>query len=382
MSVGNKLAICALSGSLLFTAGCAVNPVTGENELSLVSAQQEVTLGSQQYLPTQQSQGGQYYLDPELTYYVNTVGKELAAKSGRPDLPYEFVVLNNSTPNAWALPGGKIAVNRGLLLELEDEAELAAVLGHEITHAAARHSAQQMSQQMLMGVGLAALQVATDDTQYGNLILGSAGLGAQMIQGKYGRDAERESDYYGMRAMAAVGYDPQGAVELQETFVKLSKGRDQDWVSGLFSTHPPSQERVDANKKTAQALPSGGARNESVYNRRIAKIRHDKPAYDAYDKGMAALAKKDSKQALKLAERAISLQKQESQFHELRGAALEAQGLQQNALKAYDKAIALNSQYYSHYLSRGLLRKELGDSAGAKKDLEASNRLLPTSAAQ
>lgn len=107
-------------------------------------------MGAEQYIPTQQTQGGRFYVDPELTLYVQQVGQKLARVSDRPDLPFEFVVLNSSVPNAWALPGGKIAVNRGLLVLLEDEAELAAVLGHEIVHAAARHSAAAMSQQTLL----------------------------------------------------------------------------------------------------------------------------------------------------------------------------------------------------------------------------------------
>ena len=126
--------------------GCSVNPVTGDRELVLVSDSQELQMGEQNYVPMQQSQGGQYDVDPALTQYVQNVGNKLAAVSDRP-LPYEFVVLNNSVPNAWALPGGKIAINRGLLTELESEAELAAVLGHEVVHAAARHTARQQNSQ-------------------------------------------------------------------------------------------------------------------------------------------------------------------------------------------------------------------------------------------
>lgn len=127
---------------LTFTlmTGCVINPVTGDRELALVSADQEIAIGEQQYAPSQQMQGGEYSIDPELTAYVKGVGDRLAAVSDR-QLPYEFVVLNSSVPNAWALPGGKIAVNRGLLTELGSEAELAAVLGHEIVHAAARNAA-------------------------------------------------------------------------------------------------------------------------------------------------------------------------------------------------------------------------------------------------
>ena len=110
----------------------------------MMSPSDDLQIGSQNYQPMLQAQGGAYDVDPALIEYVRGVGMKLAAYS-EVDLPYEFTVLNSSVPNAWALPGGKIAINRGLLTEIRSEAELAAVLGHEIVHAAARHSAQQMS---------------------------------------------------------------------------------------------------------------------------------------------------------------------------------------------------------------------------------------------
>ena len=125
------------------TSGCAINPVTGESELSFVSQDQELKIGAEQYAPSRQMQGGDYLTDPQIGEYVSRVGNRIAAASDR-KLPYEFKVINDSTPNAWALPGGKIAINRGLLTELQSEAELAAVLSHEIVHAAARHGAQGM----------------------------------------------------------------------------------------------------------------------------------------------------------------------------------------------------------------------------------------------
>jgi predicted Zn-dependent protease len=112
-------------------AGCATNPVTGKNELSLISETQKISIGKQQYAPMRQAQGGDYMVDPMVGSYVNNVGQRLASVSDR-KLPYEFKVLNNSVPNAWALPGGKIFINRGLLTELKSESELAAVLCHEI----------------------------------------------------------------------------------------------------------------------------------------------------------------------------------------------------------------------------------------------------------
>ena len=124
--------------------GCSKNPVTREREFVPFSTSHEIETGRKYYRPTQQAQGGQYKADPALNEYVKRVGHRVAKVSDR-KLPYEFVVLNNSIPNAWALPGGKIAINRGLLLEMENEAELAAVLAHEVVHAAARHGAQAMT---------------------------------------------------------------------------------------------------------------------------------------------------------------------------------------------------------------------------------------------
>ena len=115
-----------------YGVGAADKPVTRE----------EIALGQKQYGPNQQQQGGQYTLDPALTAYVQRVGMKLAKASDAPDLPYEFVIINSSDLNAWALPGGKIAINRGLLAALDSEAQLAAVLAHEIAHVTKRHSAR------------------------------------------------------------------------------------------------------------------------------------------------------------------------------------------------------------------------------------------------
>ena len=366
---------------LVLVAACSVNPVTGENELSLMSQNDELNLGRQQYSPTQQSQGGQYYLDSELTFYVSSVGKKLAGVSDRPDLPYEFVILNNSAANAWALPGGKIAVNRGLLLQLQDEAELAAVLGHEIVHAAARHTAARMTKNQILGVGVAVLGIGLGDNEYQDLILGGAGLGSQLVQSKYGRDAELESDFYGMRYMVKAGYDPKGAIDLQKTFVRLSQNKQSDIVSDLFASHPPSQERVDTNIMTAATLDNDGIRNKTLYQQRIHQLKTDQPAYEAYDEGKKALKDKNYSAALSLANKAISIQSKESIFYELKGLSLEGSEDQKGALAAYNRAIKLNNQLFSHYLHRGLLKQTMSDNKGAELDLIASKKLLPTQAA-
>ncbi|MFT7549541.1 MAG: putative Zn-dependent protease, partial [Candidatus Azotimanducaceae bacterium] len=272
---------------IILLPGCAVNPVTGKNELSWVSEAEQIRVGELQYGPSQQAQGGAYLADPTINRYVNEVGQRIA-KFSPVKLPYEFVVLNNDTPNAWALPGGKIAINRGLLLELSNEAELAAVLSHEIVHAAAKHGAQAMQRNTLSQGLLAATALVisqSDHGEYADYVVGGAQVGLQLISTRYGRNAELESDYYGIQYMVAAGYDPKAAVTLQETFVRLSENKEQGWVEGLFASHPPSGERVATNKETITQITATSIANtpksfyEKRYQTKLSHLRSSKAAY-------------------------------------------------------------------------------------------------------
>jgi predicted Zn-dependent protease len=375
-----RKAIILLLLSLLIATGCSVNPVTGQREFVMMSTAQEIEMGKQNYSPMQQSQGGVYDIDPELTAYVQRVGQSVASQSGV-NLPYEFVVLINSVPNAWALPGGKIAINRGLLTEIESEAELAAVLGHEAVHAAARHSAQQQSRAMLIQVGVMGTAIAASDNDYGALIVGGASVLAQAGLARYGRSAELESDLYGMQYMSKAGYDPQGAVALQETFVRLSEGRRSDWLNGLFASHPPSPERVSANIATASTLPPGGMRGEREYQAVMHRTKQLKPAYEAYDEGRTALAEKDTQQALAKVNQALKLLPDEAHFHALRGDIRLVEDKFDMAVTNYSRAIDRRDSFFYYHLQRGLARKELGQVDAAVADLENSIALLPTAPA-
>jgi predicted Zn-dependent protease len=365
---------------LALLSGCAVNPVTGERELGLVSEAQERQLGAQNYSSMRQMEGGEYDLAKGLNEYVSGVTARLAQQASRP-LDYEIVVLNNSVPNAWALPGGKMAINRGLLVEMGSEAELAAVLGHEIVHADARHGAQNMERGLLLQGAAAAIGMAASDSEYAPYVVGGANLGAQLISQRYSRGAELEADAYGIRYMQAVGYNPQAAVELQQTFVRLSEGRQQDWLSGLFASHPPSQARVEANQALVNELGAGGEWGRERYQRETAFLRQHQPAYEAYEAGRKALTEGKFRQALEKAEQAIAALSQEALFHGLRGDALSAQERPKEALRAYNRAIALNGDYFYFPLRRGLLYRQQGSLAAAETDLQASIKMLPTKAA-
>ncbi len=371
--------LLALASFSLLMTGCVTNPVTGKSQLSIMSPEQEIATGTQNYGPGQQAQGGQYVVDPGLTAYVQQVGKKLAAVSDRPNLPYEFVVLNNDVPNAWAMPGGKLAINRGLLVYLEDEAQLAAVLGHEIVHAAARHSAQQQTQNVLLGAGvlLAGVAIAEKKPEYGMLGMGAMAVGAQAWQAKYGRNHELESDEVGMKYMAKAGYDAQAAVELQEIFVKLSEGRNSGFIEGLFASHPPSQERVARNRANAAKYP-GGVRNKAQFQRAMAQVNKDKKAYANYQKAQKLASEKKYIDAMSYVEQSIAQQPKENLFWEMKGQLLMQQKKDSEAVVALDRAIQANPQYFKPYVFRGIAYKQLGKNDMAEKDLLTSQRYLPT----
>jgi len=377
----------ALLPLLLALAACGTNPVTGKKEVQFVSESQELQIGAREYAPTRQSQGGDLKVLPELSAYVNEVGQKLATVSDR-QLPYEFTVLNSSVPNAWALPGGKIAVNRGLLTALDNEAELAAVLGHEIVHAAARHGAKAQERGTLLQVGMVAAQigVAMSDVSStaGNLMVQGAGVGAALVSSRYGRDAELESDRYGMTYMKRAGYDPQGAVTLQEKFVKLAEasGRNQNWLEGMFASHPPSPERVARNKATLVELGNpGGELGKARYAARVGPLLAIKPGYDKQDQAVALARKGDLAGARTLAAEAVRLVPKEARFSQLQGDIELADKNPQGALKFYEKSIALDDSYFASYLGAGTAQYKLRTEDRGEALLTRSAKLLPTAPA-
>ncbi len=373
-------AIATISVAMLAISGCVTNPVTGRSELSIISAQQELALGAQNYQPMQQSQGGVFRLDPSVNAYVREVGNRVAAKSPR-DLPYEFVVLNNGVPNAWALPGGKIAINRGLLTEMNSEAELAAVLGHEVTHAAAKHSAQQMQRGMLLQVLVLGTAIVTSDSDYGNLAAGGANIGAQLLSQSYSRKAELESDYYGMQYMSQAGYDPEGAVDLQETFLRMAAESGRTQGPSLFASHPPSQQRLATNTVTAGELPPGGKLGTTDYAAAMQVLFKAQPAFEAYDAGRKALAEKDFTTASRKAREAISIEPREASFYALLGDTALLQKNYDSAIRGYTDALNRDATFFYYHLQRGIARQRQGDAGGAETDLQSSLKLFETAPA-
>lgn len=251
----------AASATVFLLAACAVNPATGRRELMLVSESQEIAMGRESDPQVVASYG--LVDDPELQEYVSEIGQRLAADSERPDLPWTFRVVDDPIVNAFALPGGFIYVTRGILAHFDSEAELAGVLGHEIGHVTARHSASQMSRQQLQQLGVGVGMVFSETFRdYGQLAM----AGMQIMNLSYSRDDESESDRLGLRYMTREGYDPEemiGVFQMLGTVSGGAEGRLPEWQM----THPyPENREVQIREAMAeQGLTQGGAVDRDEY---------------------------------------------------------------------------------------------------------------------
>lgn len=224
-----------------FVIGCAVNPATNRSELMLVSEDEEFEIGRQVDKQVREQMG--LYLElPKLRSEVKSLIETLGQKSDRPTLIYRVEIIDTPDFNAFAVPGGFLYVHRGLLEKINTMDDLAAVLGHEIAHVAARHSAAQISKMQLLNYGLFGVAVATGGASqsYGQLI----DLGAILSFSKFSRDDEREADHFGTVYMADAGFNPKAAINVMKQIDRLHT-REPSTLDVWFMTHPPTKERIE-----------------------------------------------------------------------------------------------------------------------------------------
>ena len=224
----------------LAVAACAEAPVTGRNQLILVPESQDAQMGIQAYQQIKQEE--RVASNPALNQEVQTVGRRIAAVSGEPDWDWQFTLFDNPEPNAFALPGGKVGVYTGLFKVAQNDAQLAAVLGHEVGHAIARHGAERMSQGILAQLGGVAIGAATGSQAYVDLYSQAATLGVIL---PYSRTQESEADEIGLILMAKAGYDPREAVKLWQNFEAMGGQRPPEFLS----THPSEGTRIERLQK-------------------------------------------------------------------------------------------------------------------------------------
>ncbi len=255
--------------SLCLLAACAVNPVTRQSEIMLISEAQEAQIGAEAAKQIQQ-EFGLYQGLPGLNKYVSEVGQKLAAHSRRKNVTYRFQVLDTPVINAFALPGGYVYVTRGILARMSSEDELAAVLGHEMTHVDARHSASQLSKQALAGFGLTALSILSPDVaqKAGGLVDASL----QLAFLGYSREDEREADEGGITYMEAAGYNPRGAAKMFHMFLALEEKEPSSMERFLLS-HPPTPERLQYAESRIAKLAATHPKQAAKDLRREAFLR-------------------------------------------------------------------------------------------------------------
>jgi len=238
---------------LALVVACATNPVTGRRELTLMSEAQEISIGQESDPQIKQEMG--VYNDPELQRYVTDIGQRMAKISERPTLPWRFTIVDVPAVNAFAVPGGFIYITRGILPFLDSEAELAGVIGHEIGHVTARHSAQQYTRQITGQAGLVALGIFVPGARpFGDL----AGQALGVLFLKYGRGDELQADELGARYESTTGWDPAAIPEFLTTLGRLDEAAgDRRGVPNWLSTHPDPLSRVKDIQPTVEKLKAG-----------------------------------------------------------------------------------------------------------------------------
>lgn len=381
------LSACGLFWAVVFMAGCAMNPVTGRSEFALmqISTADEVDLGMRTFPATIQQLGGEVP-DLQLQGYVQKVGSLVAKAGHRPELEYQFRVVNQPAPNAFALPGGYIAITRGLLVQLENEAELAAVLGHEVAHVTARHAVQGIKRGELAKAAGALLGTSTAEKDDGPLALQAGQVGTLLLKKSFSREQEREADRLGIDYMVAAGYDPRGAIGLQEIFYrKLDHEQQPEWLKNLFETHPFSKERLENNRRYimtnyAAVMGSPGVYvGEESFSKAIRYLVETEPGYRLYSEALAQEADGKPNLAIETLHEALKSAPDEALIHTEIGLAYLRQEDLLSARRYFKQSISLDSDHYQAPLGLGYVYLKREEYQSAIRYLKRSNELLATS---
>ncbi|MFQ6042584.1 MAG: M48 family metalloprotease [Candidatus Poribacteria bacterium] len=364
----------------LFAIGCAVNPVTGKRQFSLISESQEIAIGDEQYPIMTQVSGG-LFQGEALQAYVNEVGQRLAKVSHRPNLKYEFNVVNSSELNAYALPGGKISITRGLLSRMDNEAELAGVLGHEIGHVTARHVSNALTRQLTAQLVLATMTayLKEKEIKHGEYYSLAGLLATQLMMLKFSRSQESQADELGIQYMAKLGYNTEGFVQMLE-ILQSAQSREPSVVEGWISSHPLTRTRIEYAK--SQIAQSGSTSsdvkfNETEFKRRTQILRRVEPAYRHYDQAEKMMAEGKIQQAIAEYKKAIEISPNQAIFYsDLAFAYFKANQLQESQMNI-DKALQLYPDLFQSQFYRGLIYFQAKDYRRSLSGFDVADKLIP-----
>ncbi len=378
LTTSRAVVLTALIASLaVFMAACAKNPVTGQEELVLMSERQELAMGAKYYPQVIQLNHGLPPRDSSLQSYVTSVGNRLAAVSHRPQVPWQFAVVNSSQVNAFALPGGKISITRGLITRMNSEDELAGVLGHEIGHVTARHAVAGYTRQMLLTGALLGLALALGDNEYAPVALAAAGVAGSLMMLSYSRDQERQADQLGYEYMTRAGYNPVAMVSTFELFKRMEKSEPSE-VKAWLSSHPLPRERIEAARARALRSPNGSQPFKTArFNRTLARQKQRAPAYAAADRGNALAQKKRWSQAAAYYQKAISLYPAEGMFYSRLALAQNELGQKRAATANARKGAKLSGYNFYPSFILGMVERKNRNYRASLKAHQRAYRVMP-----
>jgi len=360
--------------------GCATDPVTGSTVLVGMSRSQEISLDRQQS-PHQFSADYGAVQDAGVNGYMSELGSRLAGRSHRPDMPYSFRTVNANHVNAYAFPGGSIAVTRGILVELENEAELAGLLGHEVGHVAARHAAEQAGKTLVAQAAVAggAVYAGSRDAALGNVVAGLGSLGAGALLAHYSRNNERESDRLGMAYMAETGHNPRGMAGLMEV-LKSKNSRRPSAMDLMFSTHPPSDERYETAQRraaTAYAAYAAAPFHRERFMDETAPVHRLRPSILEQQKGEREMGREAFAAAEARFQSALAMTPEDYTGNILLGKSLLAQERPREADRYFERARNIYpSEAQGHHLG-GMASLYRGAFQAAYERFDRYESLLP-----
>ncbi|HSE63246.1 MAG TPA: M48 family metalloprotease [Thermoanaerobaculia bacterium] len=366
--------------TFLAVGGCSTNPVTGKSQLVLISEQEEIATGNQYYpVTTQLSEGEVPHRD--IQSLVKRVGMSMARISERPNLPWDFNVVDSNQPNAYALPGGKISITRGLVSKMQTEDQLASVLGHEIGHVTAKHAVVSASRQQLLGavLGVGGAVLESTGTPGAGAIQLASQIGATLLVQKYSRDQERQSDELGLKYMTAAGYNPRAFVDTME-ILQAAARQEPSKFETLFTSHPVTSERI----QTAQERLASGyveAQNRPMhtdeFRRAVAPLKDEAPAFALADEARTLAANRRTREAEERFARAASMVPGSPILHALWGDALYDLGDPARSDQVTDRANSLNPQLFYGRLVNGAANWRQRNLREALDQLSTAERLVP-----
>jgi len=387
--MGKGFGILAGIVLVFLLSSCAINPVTGQRELMFVSEQEEIQIGKEAAPSLYWLYGGEFR-DPELHTYLQQIVKRIWQHSERPYLPMKFVIQNTSAPNAFALPG-YVAITRGLLAELENEAQFVAVMGHEVGHVMARHTAKRITLGALQQLGLVLGGIALSGSKARDTFLQIGAIGSSLLLLKYDRSQELQADRLGVKYMALLGYDPYQAIKahnrLQVAVKNYLKRRGITHSQGgllesILSTHPRHEIRVKEIKDMINTLAPYKLRGDGKFRKpfltHTKRLRRINRIYFIYDKAVTLYNKNELKASEKQLLRAINKQADQAPFYNLYGMIWLKRNEPEKAKRYFRRALKIEKNYQPAIYGLGMVYLQQGHYKKALEKFRKSLSLYPS----